>query len=111
MRREDDLAPRDHAEAIAIFRAQVIGDLAARQLDHGDLAAELRERSQQRFRPPGSDVTRCYSVPTLERWLYRLRAGGAKALRPQLRSDAGVAEHPEPQEFEQPGRRQSVWAV
>lgn len=91
MRREDELTPRDHVEAVALFRAQVIGDLTARQLEHGDLAAELRERAQQRFRPPGSDVTRCYSVPTLERWLYRLRAGGVKALRPQLRSDAGVA--------------------
>jgi hypothetical protein len=74
MRREDELTPRDHAEAVAMFRAQVIGDLAARQLDHGDLAAELRERSQQRFRPPGSDVTRCYSVPTLERWRPSIRA-------------------------------------
>lgn len=91
MRREDELTPRDHAEAVALFRAQVIGDLAARQLDHGDLAAELRERAQQRFRPPGSDLTRSYSVPTLERWLYRLRAGGVLALRPQQRSDAGVA--------------------
>lgn len=91
MRREDELTPRDHGEAVALFRAQVIGDLAARQLDHGDLAAELRERAQQRFRPPGSDLTRSYSVPTLERWLYRLRAGGVQALRPQQRSDAGVA--------------------
>ncbi|MCA9633891.1 MAG: DDE-type integrase/transposase/recombinase [Myxococcales bacterium] len=91
MRREDELTPRDHAEAVALFRAQVIGDLAARQLDHGELAAELRERSLQRFRAPGSPVTRTYSVPTLERWLYRLRAGGVKALRPQQRSDAGAA--------------------
>lgn len=91
MRREDELKPRDHAEAVALFRAQVIGDLAARQLEHGDLAAELRERAKQRFRPPGSDVTRTYSVPTLERWLYRLRTSGVKALRPQPRSDTGVA--------------------
>ena len=63
----------------------------ARSRRAGDLAAELRERAQQCFRPPGSDVTRTYSVPTLERWLYRLRIGGVKALRPQQRSDMGVA--------------------
>lgn len=91
MPKEDELSPRDHAEEVALFRAQIVGDLIARQLEHGDLAAELRERSQQRFRPPGSSVSRTYSVATLERWLYRLRAGGVKALRPRRRLDAGVA--------------------
>ncbi len=94
MRREDELTPRDHGEAVALLRARVVGDLAARQLDHGDLAAELRERSQERFRPPRSDVTRTYSVPTLERCLYRRRGGGVKALRPQRARRRGCGPRP-----------------
>jgi putative transposase len=86
----DEMKPRDHAEAVALFRAQVVGELVARTLARGDLEAELQEKSQQRFRAPGSEVTRCYSVPTLQRWYYRLRSGGLEALRPRLRSDRGV---------------------
>ena len=32
------LTPRDHAEAVALFRAEIIGALARRELDHGELA-------------------------------------------------------------------------
>ncbi len=88
---DDALEPRDHAEAVALFRAQVVGELVARKLDRGELEAELRSKSQQRFRAPGSEVTRCYSVPTLQRWYYRLRTGGLQALAPKLRSDRGAA--------------------
>jgi len=63
---ETKLAPRDHAEAVALFRVKVIGELTARELSHGELAAALRELSQKRFRPPESDVSRSYAVPTLE---------------------------------------------
>ena len=87
-----DLGPADHAEAVAIFRATVIGPLLHRELPHGQLAAELRALSEQRFRPPGAHSTRTYSVPTLERWLYGMRSGGLDGLRPQPRSDRGFAQ-------------------
>src|SRR5262245_42323036 len=87
-----DLGPTNHAEAVAIYRATVIGPLMHRVLTHGQLAVELRALSEQRFRPPGADSTRTYSVPTLERWLYAFRAEGLDGLRPQPRSDRGFAQ-------------------
>jgi putative transposase len=87
-----DLGPTDPAEAVAIYRATVIGPLMHRVLSHGQLAAELRALSEQRFRPPGAASTRTYSIPTLERWLYAFRSGGLECLRPQPRSDQGFAQ-------------------
>jgi len=87
----DSLVPKDHAEAVALFRSEVIGALSRRELDHGELHAALVGLSKQRFRPPGSEHTRRFSVPTLERWYYRYRAGGLAALRPRPRSDQGRA--------------------
>ncbi|WP_437943388.1 DDE-type integrase/transposase/recombinase [Sorangium sp. So ce281] len=87
-----DLGPADHAEAVAIFRASVIGPVMHRELGRGRLATELRALSAQRFRPPGADSTRTYSVPTLERWLYAYRAAGLAGLRPEPRSDRGFAQ-------------------
>lgn len=87
-----DLGPADRAETVAIYRATVIGPLMHRLLTHGQLAAELRALSEQRFRPPGADSTRTYSVPTLERWLYAYRADGLNGLRPRPRSDRGFAQ-------------------
>lgn len=86
------LAPTDHAEAVAIYRATIIGPLMHRVLTHGQLATELRALSEQRFRPPHGDSTRTYSVPTLERWLYAYRAHGLDGLRPAPRSDRGFAQ-------------------
>ncbi|WP_437991857.1 DDE-type integrase/transposase/recombinase [Sorangium sp. So ce145] len=86
------LGPADHAETVAIYRATVIGPLMHRVLTHGQLAAELRTLSEQRFRPPGAPSTRTYSVPTLERWLYAYRSAGLDGLRPQPRSDRGFAQ-------------------
>jgi putative transposase len=62
---DDELAPRDHAEAVALFRAQVVGELVARQLQRGELEAELREKSQQRFRAPArcADSSRLVAPP------------------------------------------------
>lgn len=37
------ISPRDHAEAVALFRAEVVGSLVRRDLDRGDLAAELAQ--------------------------------------------------------------------
>jgi putative transposase len=89
-----DLDPTDPAEAVAIYRATVIGPLMHRVLTHGQLAAEPRALSTQRFRPQGAASTRTYSIPTLERWLYALRSGSLDALRPQPRSDRGFAQDP-----------------
>lgn len=83
------LGPKDHAEAVALFRAQIVGELVHRELDHGELRGELVALSAQRYRAPGADCTKRYSVPTLERWLYALRSGGLEALRPKPRGDRG----------------------
>lgn len=88
-----DLTPKDHAEAVATFRHAVIGPVCARELTHGELADALRELSLMRVRPPGSTITKTYSVPTLERWLYAYRRGGLPALRPRGRSDRGRGRH------------------
>lgn len=40
----DSLVPRDHAEAVALFRTEVVSALARGPLDRGELAAELRKR-------------------------------------------------------------------
>jgi len=84
-----ELTPKGHAEAVATFRHAVIGPLLARGLSHGELAEGLRELASQRYRPPGAKVTKTYSVPTLERWLYAYRQGGLSALQPRERSDRG----------------------
>ena len=88
----EKLVPRNQGEAVAVFRSQVIGALLHRPLSRGQLRAALRELSQQCFRPPGAQVTRRYSVPTLERWYYRWRKGGLSALVPQPRGDVGAAQ-------------------
>lgn len=87
-----DLEPTDHPEAVAIFRTTVIGPLMHLVLAHGQLAAELRALSTQRFRPPGANSTRTYSVPTLERWFYAFREKGLDGLCPHPRSDRGFAQ-------------------
>jgi len=85
------LAPKDHAERIALFRSEVVGALLRRDLDRGELAEELRAISDKKFRPPGHrHSTRRFSVPTLERWYYDYKHGGLEALRPEAR-DRGQA--------------------
>jgi transposase InsO family protein len=85
----DHLTPKNHGEEVAIFRHGLIGELAIRALDHGERSAGLRRLSEQRVRPPGCATTRCYSIPTLERWLYAFKAGGLDALVPRARADRG----------------------
>jgi transposase InsO family protein len=85
----EGLTPKNHGERVALFRHGLIGELSSRSMDHGDLAAALRSLSERRVRPPGSDCTRSYSVPTLERWLYAYKAGGLVALIPRARDDRG----------------------
>ncbi len=83
------LTPKDHAEAIALFRSEIVGALTRRELDRGELSQALAELSQQRFRPPGAKATKAYSVATLERWYYAYKSGNLEALRPAPRSDRG----------------------
>ena len=85
----DPMTPTNHGEEVAVFRHSLIGELAVRELDHGERAAELRRLSETRVRPPGSDTTRCYSVTSLERWLYAFKKGGLAALVPRARGDRG----------------------
>jgi transposase InsO family protein len=85
----EQLRPQNHGEEVAVFRYGLLGQLVNLPLDHGELAAELRRLSQQRVRPPGSDTTRTYAVPTLERWLYAAKKGGLSALVPKARTDRG----------------------
>jgi putative transposase len=88
------LGPKDHAEAVALFRAQVIGPLCARNLEaHGELSQALRALSTERFAAaPGHAQGRSYSHATLERWYYRYRARGLSGLAPKRRSDRGHAQ-------------------
>ena len=86
-----ELVVKDHAEAIALFRAQVIGELCHRELERGELREALTELSHKCFRPPGWKRTKVFSFPTLERWYYKYKEGGLAALRPQPRSDKGHA--------------------
>jgi transposase InsO family protein len=81
----DLLRPRDHREEVALFRAQLLGPVLNRDLERGELIAELRAISHRRFRPPGSDSTRRYAVPTLLRWRRLYQKGGLEALRPKSR--------------------------
>jgi putative transposase len=87
----DELTPKDRAEAIALYRAQIVGPLVRRELERGDLRAALLELTTQRFRPPRAHSSQTYSIATLERWYYAFRDGGLDALRPQPRKDKGRA--------------------
>lgn len=87
----DTLTPKDGAEEVAHFRAQLIGPLLVRDLPRGELQSRLSELSQIRVRPPGSKILRTYAVPTLQRWYYLHRKGGIAALAPAPRRDRGAA--------------------
>jgi len=88
----DELVPKDHGEEIAVFRSQVIGPLLHREFVRGELAGALEELAGQKWRPPGAEHTRHFSVPTLERWYYRFKEHGLAGLVPQPRSDRGRAQ-------------------
>ena len=92
------LTAKDHGEAVAIFRSEIVGALTRRELGRGELRAALGEIAEKRFRPPGSDGTRRFSVATLERWYYAYRQGGLEALVPEPRSDRGRARELTPEQ-------------
>jgi hypothetical protein len=92
MKQGAQLAPKNTAEAIGIFRAQVIGPLLTRVFtSHGQLAEALRALSRERHWPPHSSATRTYSEATLERWYYRFKKRSLAGITPQRRSDVGHA--------------------
>ena len=83
----DDLVPKDGAEALALFRAQVIGPLLCREPgSHGELSAALREIAAQPVLPPGAEVSRTYALSTLERWYYAFKKHGLPGLRSRSRA-------------------------
>jgi len=87
---DNDLKPKDHAEAVALFRHALIGALCSRGvLAHGELALELQALSARPVAPPGATVTRVYAASTYEAWLYAYKQGGLEALRPKRRCDVG----------------------
>ena len=81
----ESLKPKDHAEAVALFRAQVLGPLLCIDVGKRELAMTLRELSTRRYMPPGAKSTRTFAPSTLQRWYYRYRAKGLAGLRPQSR--------------------------
>jgi len=85
----NSITPKDHAETVALYRAQIVGALCVRELDHGELQAAIAQLSEQRFRPPRGHSTRRYSRSTLARWYYAYKEGGIDALRPAGRADKG----------------------
>lgn len=87
----ESLSPRDHAERVALFRAELIGAVSRRALSRGELAAALRALAAERYLPPGSKTLRRFAVSTFERWLYAYRAHGLAGLRPAPCSDRGRA--------------------
>ena len=91
MSNDDRLSPKDHAEAVAIFRMQVIGSLLSREMKRGELAPALRSLSKERFVPPESSVSRTFALPTLQAWYYRALKDGLAGLTPKPRSDRGYA--------------------
>jgi transposase InsO family protein len=83
----DSIGPKDHAEAVALFRAQVIGELLlCERTSHGELAEAIRQLAARPVRAPGALVAHCYSPPTIQRWYYAYRQGGLAALHPKSRS-------------------------
>lgn len=82
----DELSAKDRAEALALFRAQVIGPLLCREpSSHGELSAALRDLAQQPVRAPGAEVSRCYAASTLERWYYAFKKRGLAGLHSRSR--------------------------
>lgn len=75
----------DRAEAIALFRLGVVGDLLTRDLAPGELRDELVARAAQRYRPPGASASRTFHWKTLQAWYYAAKHGGHRTLLPASR--------------------------
>lgn len=86
------------AEAVAVFRMQVLGGLPNRTLARGELRREIRRISEMSFFVPGSGKAKRISVTTLERWYYAMRKFGAIGLHPKPRQDKGHAQKLTPEQ-------------
>ncbi len=75
-----------HRERIALFRLSVVGDLLARELEPGELKAELQQRAEQRYRAPGASVSRTFSFKSLQRWYYAAKSDLTGGLLPESRA-------------------------
>ena len=86
------LSPTDHREAVAIFRAEIIGALTRRALDRGSLQFEFQALAAVPRRMPGASITHIFGVSTLERWYYAYKSSGLDGLKPRARNDRGLAQ-------------------
>jgi putative transposase len=90
----------NRAEAIALFRLGIVGDLLARDLADGELRAELEARAAQRHRPPSASASRTFHWKTLQSWYYAAKRGGHRALiSPSRRKGFGIGLSPETREL------------
>lgn len=87
----DELKPKTHQEAVAVFRHGVLGAVTQAKLDAGELRTALEALAKKTFLPPRSKVTKQYGLSTLERWYYAYRRSGLDGLKPRPRSDKGRA--------------------
>ncbi len=92
----DELKPKSHQEAVAVFRHGVIGALTQAELDSGQLRAALQALAIKRFVPPRAKTSRTYSVATVERWYYAFKKHGLPGLLPRPRKDKGRAKRVTP---------------
>lgn len=77
-------------EAVALFRFGVISELVCSQLEPGEMAERIREKSEQRWHIPHSCRTRI-AESTIRRWvsLYQNSGRQLASLYPRPRSDRG----------------------
>lgn len=77
-------------EAVALFRFGVISELVCSQLEPGEMAERIREKSGQRWHIPHSCRTRI-AESTIRRWvsLYQNSGRQLASLSPRPRSDRG----------------------
>lgn len=77
-------------EEVALFRFGVISELVCSRLESGEMAARIREKSEQRWHIPYSCRTRI-AESTIRRWvsLYLNNNRQLASLYPQKRSDQG----------------------
>src|SRR5258708_10380705 len=94
----ESLTPKNHAEAVAVFRHGIIGSVTQAEMDRGQLAAALEALSKQRFLPPKAKSTTTFSRATLERWYYAFKKRGLDGLKPRRRKDKGRAKQLQPEQ-------------
>jgi transposase InsO family protein len=99
----------------ARFRFSIIGPLLSSPPESGELKAALEVLSKKTWRHPVTQAPVSFSLPTLERWLYRAKKTGdpVGALRTKRRSDAAssrVLSAPLMQVLKQQHREHPSWS-